>query len=331
MSERQIALLNEANRSLAEEPPDLELARTLLEKALGQGERFDILLLSLGRTMQLLDECRDARQLFDEMSTAPHEPSVPRAALEDLRQDYASQMSTHCSAWLTVTCETNETILNVEGDPLRCGQPIKLSAGTYTVSASLGSVRENYEVEVQGGEERTLHVEMSEKQPAEPKAKVSDSTRPRDPTERKPKGELPEPAQGPLSGREDPPWSEKYSKTLASGVTTVALTSASAIVWAVSRGQADEQLRGFASRDDTGMFRWDGPPPENAVELQAQARPWVVTEALSGWAVPVFLVAGSVTTALFWTMEGSDTPQVTLLPVVDPTRGDVAGALHIRW
>ena len=36
MSERQIVLLNEANRSLAEDPPDLDLARALLEKALKQ-------------------------------------------------------------------------------------------------------------------------------------------------------------------------------------------------------------------------------------------------------------------------------------------------------
>jgi hypothetical protein len=298
MTAEQIRLLNEANRALAQAPPDLAAARASAEQALEKGGRFDLILLTYGRVLQKSDECRAARGIFNEMGFAPHEPSVSVEDLARLKTKYIGQMEQLCSAVLTVTCTNPSTELVVAGKPLACGGEAKLTPGAHQIKARVGQTSKVYDVELEGAEERKYNVALTEEAIEDPGG---------------------------------PPTSDAgfgYTGTVIAGVSTVVLTAAATGVWAYASGQQDAVLEGRLTPD--GFWRDDVPPPERA-RLESEANDWGNAEVAAGVAIPVVAGIGVAATALLFVLEsgGESLPAVSL--GVDPARGAAMGTVRLRF
>ena len=160
MSEEQIKSLNEANAALGAD--DLEKAEASINSALEKGERFDILLLTLGRVLQKQDRCQEAKKAFGEMNVAPHEPSFTKADINRLKERYIEQMGELCSARLKIECLTEDTEVTLLGEPRECGSTVTLKQGGYQLIATRGSQTKAYDVSLEGGEEKTFTVALED-------------------------------------------------------------------------------------------------------------------------------------------------------------------------
>ena len=299
MSAEQIRLLNDANRALAQAPPDLEGARASAEQALEKGDRFDLILLTYGRVLQKSDECRAARGIFNEMGFAPHEPSVSAEDLTRLKTKYIGQMEQLCSAVLTVTCTNPATVLVVSGKPLECGGEAKLTPGAHQIAATVGETSKVYDVELEGAEERKYNVSLTEEKTIE------------------------DPGGGPVASE-----GFEYTGTVIAGVSTVVLTAAATGVWAYASGQQDAVLEGRLTPD--GFWRDDVPPSQRA-QLEAEANEWGGTEVAAGVAIPVIAGIGVAATALLFVLESGAESEPAVSLGVDPVRGAAMGTVRLRF
>lgn len=306
MSAEQIELLNKANRELVKADADLSFAEQIMQTALDSGERFDLLLLTQGRILQKQDRCAEAKQLFGEINVAPHEPSQSVEDIKRIKNKYIEQMGTLCSAQLTLTCADAETILKLGVQDVTCEETVKVTPGAYQLQATLGTNADTYDLELAGAEQRTYRVGLVKIATATPVDTQTNST-----TSAEPGGVKTEVA---------PPMDStphRYRKTMISGISTIALTGAAAIMWGVSTGQQDSALEGFINEDGT----WKADNDLDAQrEAEQSANSWGIAEVGSGFAIPIIAGVGIMTTTLFWIKESRA-----------PTQARNEDDIHVTW
>ena len=299
MTEEQINLLNRANESLAQTPPDLDRAHTAIRAALDAGDEYDVLLLTYGRVLQLRDECTESKAVFNKLGFAKHVEAVSREDIERIRTTYLEQMEQRCSAELTVECAVQETSIEVSGQSMACGETIKLKPGGYSIVASLDATSKEYDVVLKGAEQKSFNIALKRGEVA-----VGDPD--------------PDPVE--------PVTSPDYTGAIVAGVATVVVTGAAVGVWAYASGQQQTLIDANTNEDGTWRADLD---EERRATLTDEINGWGTTEVGAGWAVPAVFVVGAVTTgALAW-MAGAEQPAVSL--GIDPVTGSASGVIRFTW
>lgn len=161
LAEKQIELNNRVNSILRQTNPDLALARKLAKEALLEGERIDLLLLSLARVEQLDDRCHRATRLLNEIEVAPNDPSVPRKAILKRRDAYSEQMSSLCSGTLDMECADPMTQIRIGPRAYSCDAPIRVSPGIISLTATLGDQSRTMEIELVGHETKRITISLT--------------------------------------------------------------------------------------------------------------------------------------------------------------------------
>ncbi|MEC9441767.1 MAG: hypothetical protein VYE40_11735 [Myxococcota bacterium] len=319
MSEDQIKSLNEANAALGVD--DLEKAETSINAALEKGQRFDILLLTLGRVLQKQDRCQEAKKAFGEMNVAPHEPSFTKEDINRLKERYIEQMGELCSASLKIECLTEDTEVTLLGEPRECGSTVKLKQGGYQLIATRGSQTKAYDVSLEGGEEKTFTVAL-EDLPEETDTKVIA------PVVIDPGDGLP------------------YKRTIISGVVFTTLTAGALTGAIIARNQNSKKLAERADccleKNDEGQDVYKDGEKRRAEELKADADRFYTMGWGLGVATGVVAAAGIATTIGFFVSDRSKVrarekmleeqakqPEVSFQVI--PGRRSAAGMIEVRF
>lgn len=266
LSEEQLELYLQANEALREEEPRVEDAAKLLERALEEGDRFAVLVLALGRSYQLMDECPAATRHFNEFEVAPMDPRSDRAALVDLRDYYLEQMKSLCSARLTVECSDPEIQLSISDQTPTCGEEIKLRPGTYDLSATLGEARRTSTITLEGNQQLNYRVELEE---------AVDTSIPPDTT-------VPTPGPTDTGGA-------LSRSTVVVGVSTVIFSASASTFWLLARRSHDRTRLEYAAIENK--------TEEDFERLESEAKRYGQREVIAGWATAAGLAIGGVATA----------------------------------
>lgn len=317
MTVEQAELLNKANAALAQDPADLQVAREAVEAALEAGERYDVLLLTYGRVLQKLDECELAKAAFRDMSVAPHESSVAQADIDRLSTRYTEQMSSMCSALLTLECVDAETALRIDGKDRACGETIKLTPGAYQILATLGSQSKAYDLELEGAQKRSYKISL-EHLPGVVKEDAADNSSNED---------LGVDLTAPIP--EKAPFA--YKRTVISGATTAVLAGAAAGVWYWAEGEKYELVEaqpGYDAEDDVIA----GPVPRSTVN---DIEDLAAIERVAGFSAVGIGVAGLATTVAFAVLDSKGARERAAAPAVSvgvsPGPSGFFGAVSVRW
>lgn len=192
LTDKQIELNNRVNAILRQSNPDLALARKLAKEALLEGERVDLLLLSLARVEQLDDQCHRATKLLNEIEVTPNDPSIPREAILKRRDAYSEQMASLCSGTLDIECADPKTQIRIGQSTHSCDVPIRVSPGLVSLTATLGNQSRTMEVELVGLETKRITISLvspskttSSTSPPEPATDVTSSHSPRNQPDRR--------------------------------------------------------------------------------------------------------------------------------------------------
>lgn len=307
MNDEQVKHLNRANDALRADPVDIDGAYAAINDALGAGERYDLLLLTLGRVLQKRDECQKAKRAFSEISAAPHEPSVSREDIARIKERYINQMPQLCSGVVELSCVDKATELTIAGAQHACGESVKLLPGAYQVEARLGDQQKVYDIVLEGGQVRVFNVSLVATNNSGGGVEV-------------------------VAPIETPPRSFAYKKTAISGITTVALTGALVGVYAVSSGRQQEEADKLGPLlNERGEWA--------SVEAKAQgqdivneANRWGYREVASGWAAPIVATVGVAATVGFFMSERRASRAESSVSVgILPTRGGMSGGVMWRW
>lgn len=135
LTPNQIEINNRAVRMLGEDPPRTEEAIKLVEAALVLDSKGDLLFLTLGRAYQLQGRCAEAMAQYEAAEQAPGVKGVPVDFVPRQLREYRSQLTTTCPGTLVVSCEPSDLNLSIPDQTLRCGEPLSLSPGEYTITA----------------------------------------------------------------------------------------------------------------------------------------------------------------------------------------------------
>lgn len=321
MTEEQIRLLNKANNALYANPEDLDTAHEAIRAALQAGDRFDVLLLTLGRVLQKQDNCSAAKRAFGEINRAPHESSIPKEDITRLKERYIEQMGDLCSAELTLECTSPETTLEISGQTPACGSMIKLPPGGYQLIARLGTQEKSYDIELEGAQERSFAISLVESD--EPETVVKEDTSPEPEVTAQQTDPRPE-----ATTFVETDTGFRQKRALASGITTVLLAGGATGLWFYAGNRQDAIFDGYV--DDEG-FWLDDVPEQTRTELEAEGNRWGRVQVGSGVAIPVVAATGTLVTVLFAIADSSPKASSGATFNVAPRRDGAQVMFGWRW
>ncbi len=140
-------------------------AAKFFEAALVLGE-LNVAYLNMGRARQKTGDCWGAIEAYRRVPSAPmtREPS-PEQVLSALDR-YVKELRSSCPGILVVRCKFPKTLLDLDGKPLACGEPVELSGGVYTLTAKAFEETYTQEITVVGADTQTVSIVLEP--PVEP-------------------------------------------------------------------------------------------------------------------------------------------------------------------
>lgn len=170
-NEEQRRLNNKATNALGETPPDTDTAVRNIEAALAAGDAGNVLYLSLGRAHQKAGRCELAESAFTKARKAPPVAGVPNDAVTSRLDRYVGELS-ECFGTLRIACQSPEdTRLRVSGRDVNCDEAVRLDPAKHIVTARRKMQRVDIPVDVEGGKEARVSVDLTSEGP-EPPASV---------------------------------------------------------------------------------------------------------------------------------------------------------------
>jgi len=124
---------------------------------------FNLARLGLGRALQKSGDCQGAFAEFKKVREDPPVEAPTRSQIEARLDTFIGELRSSCPGFLVVTCSPPELEATLDGQPIVCGEPNELPAGTYTLRGVLGEQEASREATVVALErtEVALRVETS--------------------------------------------------------------------------------------------------------------------------------------------------------------------------
>ncbi len=175
LTDSQRALNNEAIMAMQQSPPDVDKAIQLLEAALMAGPEVDLLYMTLGRALQLADDCDRALEALENADRAPSAKGVSRDDIQTRVSTYLQNLEQSCPAHLLVECEEDAVTLSAEGiDELRCNTVAQVTPGDLRIKADIDGMSMETTVSLVGT--RTSNITVDTTAPQQPSPARSDTS-----------------------------------------------------------------------------------------------------------------------------------------------------------
>ena len=131
--EKQAALQRQAEE--AADNGQLGQAVVLIQSALALGE-YNVLYLSLGRYLFKSGRCEEALDAYASALTAPAVQSPSPEQVRGFVEEYRSEVARECKGTVVLNCSPPDLMVEVAGQPHRCGVGFELRPGKYTVTGT---------------------------------------------------------------------------------------------------------------------------------------------------------------------------------------------------
>lgn len=167
----QIELNNKATIALNEKRPDVALdymRAAIRERGDVEGQRGDLLFLTLGRAFQLKRQCDLAKESFATAEREAAVAGVPPDFVSKKLAEYRAELPTLCQAKLTISCVDANALISIDGAQAQeklCGTTQRLEPGEHSVVATVSKAkvkRQDFTLSLVGDQEAEIQVTLKQ-------------------------------------------------------------------------------------------------------------------------------------------------------------------------